>query len=48
MHAALLAAEEAVVNHLEFPPVVYGAITLASLLALLGFTYAFRSVGTRH
>ncbi len=50
MLAALLTAavEEDVVNHLEFPPVVYGGITLACLLALLAATYAFRSVGTRH
>lgn len=48
MHTALLAAEEAVVNHLQFPPVVFGLAAFGSLLAMLLVTYAFRSVGTRH
>ncbi|WP_200810992.1 hypothetical protein [Demequina sp. NBRC 110057] len=41
-------AAEHVVNELPFPAPVFGLIAFAALMGLLGVTYAFRSVGTRH
>ncbi|PJI93285.1 hypothetical protein [Luteimicrobium subarcticum] len=47
--AATIAAEgDKIVNELPASPYVYGATAIVVLLSLLGITYAFRSVGTRH
>ncbi|WP_202627683.1 hypothetical protein [Cellulomonas sp. APG4] len=49
MHAAQIVAEAAAEGgHLAMPPVGFGVVTLAVLLALLGVTWSFRSVGQRH
>ena len=47
MHAVLLAAEEAH-RELSIPPIWYGIISLATLMALLVATYAFRNIGARN
>ncbi|WP_286217442.1 hypothetical protein [Paraoerskovia sediminicola] len=48
--AALIAAEEAaeVASEGGISPVLLGVLAFVGLVALLGVTYAFRSVGTRH
>ncbi|GIG27583.1 hypothetical protein [Cellulomonas marina] len=51
MHAALLAAVEETaehVNELPVPPIVFGLGAFAGLIGLLLFTFAFRSIGSRH
>ncbi len=51
MHSALIiAAEEAAehVNELPVSPVIFGVVAFGALMAGLLFTFAFRSVGTRH
>lgn len=50
MHAVLTAAVETTAEHTELPfePWVFGVGAFTGLVALLLFTYAFRSVGTRH
>ena len=51
MHSALIAAAEEAAEHaveLPFSPVVFGIGAFVGLVAMLLFTFAFRSVGTRH
>ncbi|AEE46539.1 hypothetical protein [Cellulomonas fimi] len=51
MHSVLIAAAEETAAHgseLPFPPVVFGVGAFVGLVAMLLFTFAFRSVGTRH
>lgn len=50
VHAVLLAVEEhsETVTQLPIPAVGFGLLAFGALMALLGVTYAFRSVGTRH
>ncbi|GEL95444.1 hypothetical protein [Cellulomonas composti] len=51
MHAALIAAAEETAekaHELPVEPWAFGLGAFAGLVALLLFTYAFRSVGTRH
>ncbi|NLF03682.1 MAG: hypothetical protein GX593_01520 [Actinomycetales bacterium] len=47
MHAALLAAEE-VHRELTLPPIGFGIVSLAILMALLAATFAFRNIGARN
>lgn len=46
MRSSLYAANE-IVTELPIPPVAFGIISFTILLALLLFTWAFRSVWTR-
>ncbi|MGP7961233.1 hypothetical protein ACTVCO_10570 [Sanguibacter sp. A247] len=46
--SVLRASESTVVTELPIPPIAYGLLTLAALLALLLVTFAFKSSGTRH
>lgn len=46
MRSSLYAANE-VVTQLPMPPVAFGIIAFSVLLALLFFTWGFRSVWTR-
>lgn len=50
MHRVLLAAVESTetVTHLPIPPALVGVLAFLALAGLLGATYAFKSVGTRH
>ena len=47
MHAVLLAAEQ-VHRELSIPPIWYGIVALASLMAALVVTFAFRNIGARN
>ncbi|HLS02339.1 MAG TPA: hypothetical protein VK054_10240 [Beutenbergiaceae bacterium] len=46
MSSSLFAAGEAVVE-MQMPPIAYGIIAFTLLIALLMFTWGFRSVWTR-
>ena len=46
--AASLATAEAAVRELPMPPWAFGAIALASFVALLGVLWSFRNTAARH
>lgn len=47
--AAVEEAEHAhVVNELPMSPVAFGVVAMVAWIVLLGITFCFRSVGTRH
>ncbi len=46
--AASLATAESTVRELPMPPWAFGAIALASFVALLGVLWSFRNTAARH
>jgi len=46
MSSSIIAASEAVVE-MQMPPIAYGIVSFTILVALLMFTWGFRSVWTR-